>query len=180
MSQYPVDHVVGNAQSSPSLPDVACMQAAQGEDGLDHAAPNPPHADTGKAADAFRTIGEVSNSLGIRAHVLRYWEEQFPMLRPLKRAGGRRYYRPEDMALVSTIDRLVHREGYTLRGARAWLESEAKAARATARAQKHAEPAPQPAVMAPVVAAGPDRAEALIEGLMAIRARLQRAVDTDR
>ena len=75
----------------------------------------------GKAPDAMRTIGEVAAALGIRQHVLRYWEEQFPMLRPLKRGGGRRYYRPEDVALVATIDRLVHREGYTLRGARAAL-----------------------------------------------------------
>lgn len=66
----------------------------------------------------MRTIGEVAAALGIRQHVLRYWEEQFPMLRPLKRGGGRRYYRPEDVALLATIDRLVHREGYTLRGAR--------------------------------------------------------------
>ena len=72
----------------------------------------------GKAPDAMRTIGEVAAALGIRQHVLRYWEEQFPMLRPLKRGGGRRYYRPEDVALVAKIDRLVHREGYTLRGAR--------------------------------------------------------------
>lgn len=72
----------------------------------------------GKAPDAMRTIGEVAAALGIRQHVLRYWEEQFPMLRPLKRGGGRRYYRPEDVALLATIDRLVHREGYTLRGAR--------------------------------------------------------------
>jgi DNA-binding transcriptional MerR regulator len=72
----------------------------------------------GKAPDAMRTIGEVAAALGIRQHVLRYWEEQFPMLRPLKRGGGRRYYRPEDVALVATIDRLVHHEGYTLRGAR--------------------------------------------------------------
>ena len=72
----------------------------------------------GKAPDAMRTIGEVSSALGIRQHVLRYWEEQFPMLRPLKRGGGRRYYRPEDVQLVARIDRLVHREGYTLRGAR--------------------------------------------------------------
>ncbi len=72
----------------------------------------------GKAPDALRTIGEVSAALDIRQHVLRYWEEQFPMLRPLKRSGGRRYYRPEDVQLVATIDRLVHREGYTLRGAR--------------------------------------------------------------
>jgi DNA-binding transcriptional MerR regulator len=72
----------------------------------------------GKAPDAMRTIGEVAAALGIRQHVLRYWEEQFPTLRPLKRGGGRRYYRPEDVALIATIDRLVHREGYTLRGAR--------------------------------------------------------------
>jgi DNA-binding transcriptional MerR regulator len=72
----------------------------------------------GKAPDAMRTIGEVSSALGIRQHVLRYWEEQFPMLRPLKRAGGRRYYRPADVQLIATIDRLVHREGYTLRGAK--------------------------------------------------------------
>ncbi len=77
----------------------------------------------GKAPDALRTIGEVSAGLGIRQHVLRYWEDQFPMLRPLKRSGGRRYYRPEDVQLVATIDRLVHREGYTLRGARLAIES---------------------------------------------------------
>jgi DNA-binding transcriptional MerR regulator len=72
----------------------------------------------GKAPDALRTIGEVAKAMGIRQHVLRYWEEQFPMLEPVKRSGGRRYYRPEDIALIATIDRLVHREGYTLRGAR--------------------------------------------------------------
>ena len=78
--------------------------------------------DDGKAADALRTIGEVAKALGIRQHVLRYWEEQFPMLKPLKRSGGRRYYRAEDIRLVSEIDRLVHRQGYTLRGARLALE----------------------------------------------------------
>jgi DNA-binding transcriptional MerR regulator len=74
--------------------------------------------DDGKAPDALRTIGELSLALGIRQHVLRYWEDQFPQLQPLKRSGGRRYYRPEDIALVQTIDRLVHQEGYTLKGAR--------------------------------------------------------------
>lgn len=72
----------------------------------------------GKDPGALRTIGEVARALGLRQHVLRYWEEQFPMLRPLTRAGGRRYYRPEDIALLITIDRLLHREGYTIRGAR--------------------------------------------------------------
>ena len=78
--------------------------------------------DDGKDAGALRTIGEVAAGLGIRQHVLRYWEQQFPMLRPLKRSGGRRYYRPEDVALVATIDRLINREGYTLKGARQALE----------------------------------------------------------
>ena len=79
--------------------------------------------DDGKAQDALRTIGEVTRALGIRQHVLRYWEEQFPTLRPVKRSGNRRYYRPEDIALIAEIDRLVHREGFTLRGARAAMEA---------------------------------------------------------
>ncbi|MGX7952198.1 MerR family transcriptional regulator [Tsuneonella sp. HG249] len=78
--------------------------------------------DDGKDEGALRTIGEVGDALGIKAHVLRYWEGQFPMLQPLKRSGGRRYYRSEDIALVREIDRLVNREGYTLRGAKAALK----------------------------------------------------------
>lgn len=78
----------------------------------------------------MRTIGEVAGVLGIRQHVLRYWEEQFPMLRPLKRSGGRRYYRPDDVALVARIDQLVHREGYTLRGARLAIEGKPESGQA--------------------------------------------------
>jgi DNA-binding transcriptional MerR regulator len=85
---------------------------------MSDAGPSQLRFDDGKEAQALRTIGEVANALGLRQHVLRYWEQQFPMLKPLKRSGGRRYYRPEDVALVQTIDRLVNREGYTLRGAR--------------------------------------------------------------
>ncbi|MDE2563936.1 MAG: MerR family transcriptional regulator [Sphingomonadales bacterium] len=76
----------------------------------------------GKDPGALRTIGEVARGLGIKPHVLRYWEEQFPMLRPLTRGGGRRYYRPEDVSLVGTIDRLLHQEGFTIKGARLALE----------------------------------------------------------
>jgi DNA-binding transcriptional MerR regulator len=72
----------------------------------------------GKDPDAFRTIGEVAQVLGVKQHVLRYWEEQFPMLKPLTRAGGRRYYRPADVALIAEINRLLHHEGFTIRGAR--------------------------------------------------------------
>ena len=78
--------------------------------------------DDGKDKDALRTIGEVAKATGIKAHVLRYWEQQFPMLKPLTRSGGRRYYRPEDVELVERIDRLVNREGYTLKGAKAALK----------------------------------------------------------
>ena len=85
--------------------------------------------DDGKAPDALRTIGEVAKALGIRQHVLRYWEEQFPMLQPVKRSGGRRYYRPADVQLVKTIERLVTQEGYTLRGARLAIEAQAGAPR---------------------------------------------------
>jgi DNA-binding transcriptional MerR regulator len=92
----------------------------------------------GKAPDAMRTIGEVAAALGIRQHVLRYWEEQFPTLRPLKRGGGRRYYRPEDVALVARIDRLVHREGYTLRGARLAIAGGGKAEVASVKAEASA------------------------------------------
>ena len=82
-----------------------------------------------KSADAFRTIGEMADALGVRTHILRYWEEQFPMLKPLTRAGGRRLYRPEDVALLHVIHRLLYSEGYTVKGARRFLtEGEANAA----------------------------------------------------
>ncbi len=74
-----------------------------------------------KSADAFRTIGEMAEALGVRTHILRYWEEQFPMLKPLTRAGGRRLYRPDDVALLHTINRLLYSEGYTIKGARKYL-----------------------------------------------------------
>ena len=102
--------------------------------------------DDGKEPDALRTIGEVANAFDIRQHVLRYWEQQFPMLRPLKRSGGRRYYRPEDVALVETIDRLINREGYTLKGARKAIEkgtassSEPVTARAAPASESQAAP----------------------------------------
>ena len=76
----------------------------------------------GKEDGALRTIGEVSAALDIKTHVLRYWEQQFPMLDPLKRSGGRRYYRPEDVELVRRIDHLVNARGYTIKGAVAALE----------------------------------------------------------
>ena len=65
---------------------------------------------------AFRTIGELAGELGIPQHILRYWETRFPQLRPLQRAGNRRYYRPDDVALARRIHRLLNQDGYTIRG----------------------------------------------------------------
>lgn len=138
--------------------------------------------DDGKDEGALRTIGEVSEALGIKPHVLRYWEAQFPLLKPLKRSGGRRYYGPADVALVETIDRLVNREGYTLKGAEAVLRASGKSdldrrkddrRSVDRRADADTDAAPGVRLM---VSDGPDMAET-IAGLKAIRARLARALD---
>lgn len=78
-----------------------------------------------KQAGAFLTIGELANALGVPQHVLRYWETRFPQLRPLQRSGNRRYYRPEDVAMARSIHRLLHTEGFTMRGAQRALAEEA-------------------------------------------------------
>jgi DNA-binding transcriptional MerR regulator len=75
------------------------------------AAPRPR-----KAPTAFRTISEVAEDLNIPQHVLRFWETKFPQLKPLKRGGGRRYYRPEDIALLRRIADLLYTQGYTIKG----------------------------------------------------------------
>jgi DNA-binding transcriptional MerR regulator len=69
-----------------------------------------------KAPGAFKTIGELSAELGVAQHILRYWETKFPQLKPLQRAGNRRYYRPADVELAHRINRLLNQEGYTVRG----------------------------------------------------------------
>lgn len=74
-----------------------------------------------KSPEAFRTISEVADWLGVPTHVLRFWESRFAQIKPVKRAGGRRYYRPADMALIGGIKRLLHDEGMTIRGAQKLL-----------------------------------------------------------
>lgn len=69
-----------------------------------------------KAPNAFRTISEVADDLHIPQHVLRFWETKFPQVKPLKRGGGRRYYRPEDIALLRRISALLYVQGYTIKG----------------------------------------------------------------
>jgi DNA-binding transcriptional MerR regulator len=78
-----------------------------------------------KSDQAFRTIGELAGELGVPQHVLRYWETRFEQLRPLQRAGNRRYYRPADVALARRIHRLLDQEGYTIRGVQQLLAAKA-------------------------------------------------------
>lgn len=81
-----------------------------------------------KDPEAFRTIGELSEELGVAQHILRYWETKFPQLRPLQRAGNRRYYRPADVALARRIHNLLSNEGYTVRGVQKLLREQPKVA----------------------------------------------------
>jgi len=118
-----------------------------------------------KAEDAFRTIGELSAELGVPQHILRYWETRFPQLRPLQRAGNRRYYRPSDAALARRIDRLLNQEGYTIRGAQKLLAGKAPTSEGPAAA------APRPAA--------PELSPQIRDELTAIRDRLAMALAED-
>ena len=77
-----------------------------------------------KTAEAFRTISEVADELEVPKHVLRFWEGRFPQIRPMKRGGGRRYYRPADMALLRAIRFMLYGEGYTIRGVQRLLKEQ--------------------------------------------------------
>src|ERR1700754_4416674 len=76
----------------------------------------PSNAPIEKSPEAYRTIREGAGSLDLPQHVLRFWETRFPQIRPLKRAGGRRYYRPDDIERLRLIKRLLYEEGYTIKG----------------------------------------------------------------
>ena len=108
-----------------------------------------------KTPGALRTIGEVSAELGVAQHILRYWEGRFSQLKPLTRAGNRRYYRPDDVALLRRIDQALNRDGYTVKGVQQLLASEGKSA------------------VAPVVAAP---ANDLTSALIAVRDQLRAAL----
>jgi len=77
---------------------------------------------SGKSDNAFRTISEVAEALAVKPHVLRFWESKFDEIQPVKRAAGRRYYRPEDVALIAGIKHLLHEQGMTIKGAQKHLK----------------------------------------------------------
>jgi DNA-binding transcriptional MerR regulator len=85
-----------------------------------------------KANDAFKTISEVSALLEVPQHVLRFWESKFSSLRPLKRSGGRRYYRPDDVAVLRRIRQLLYVDGFTIKGAQKLVRSKAAASKPNA------------------------------------------------
>jgi DNA-binding transcriptional MerR regulator len=79
-----------------------------------------------KSSSAFRTIREVAEHLGVQQHVLRFWEGKFTQIQPVKRSGGRRYYRPEDMDVLEVVHNLLHVQGYTIKGAQKLLRGKSK------------------------------------------------------
>jgi DNA-binding transcriptional MerR regulator len=163
-------------------------------------APDSGSRRAGKSAAAFRTISEVSSELEVPQHVLRFWETKFPQVKPLKRAGGRRYYRPEDVSVLRRIRDLLYRDGFTIKGAQKLLREAprggAHAAEveeeggpgpvetggngggtaAEASATRSASPAKPAASLLPAKAAGPDRSElaALLRELEDLREWLRR------
>ena len=122
-----------------------------------------------KDPEAFRTIGELSEELGVAQHILRYWETKFPQLRPLQRAGNRRYYRPADVALARRIHHLLSNEGYTVRGVQKLLRDQPKAEEiADAPTPTH-----EPAMF---VAPESDTGSVDVERLIELRDRLRNAL----
>ena len=120
-----------------------------------------------KDPGAFKTIGELSHELGVAQHILRYWETKFPQLRPLQRAGNRRYYRPADVALARRIHHLLSNEGYTVRGVQKLLREQPKAA----------DISEQPAQEPPMFAASPAEGNSIqVERLIELRDRLRDAL----
>ncbi len=125
-----------------------------------------------KDPEAFRTIGELSEELGVAQHILRYWETKFPQLRPLQRAGNRRYYRPADIALARRIHHLLSNEGYTVRGVQKLLREQPK----PDQAAPEPEAAPQEAAMFTAPVTSREAASVDVERLVNLRDRLRDAL----
>jgi DNA-binding transcriptional MerR regulator len=125
-----------------------------------------------KGPEAFRSISEAAGALGVPQHVLRFWETKFSFIRPMKRAGGRRFYRPYDIAVLDRVRRLLHEEGYTIKGVQK-LHRELGAKRflgagnGSAAPSPESTPAPEPA--APILLT-PDARQRLTEALEALTA----------
>lgn len=120
-----------------------------------------------KEPGALKTIGELSRELGVAQHILRYWESRFPQLKPMQRAGNRRYYRPADVDLARRINRLLNEEGYTVRGVQKLLRG---------KDDLPPDPMPQAATPAPVAEPLPAEPSVDLFRLISIRDRLAAAI----
>ncbi len=129
-----LEKIVAKALAPVPLPRAISPSSLSGsgaqDSDLDESAASPPVAartilprTVHKSPQAFRTISEVADDLGVPQHVLRFWETKFSSIRPLKRGGGRRYYRPEDVNLLKRIHHLLYTEGYTIKGAQKFLKA---------------------------------------------------------
>lgn len=126
-----------------------------------------------KDPGALLTIGELSQELGVAQHILRYWETRFPQLKPMQRAGNRRYYRPADVELARTIDRLLNHEGYTVRGVQKLLRERGSDLPATSET-----PPVLPEEIAHEAVQAADRPPGVdVFRLIALRDRLARALE---
>lgn len=136
-----------------------------------------------KSSTAFRTISEVADELDVAQHVLRFWESKFPQVRPLKRGGGRRYYRPEDVELLRQIRSLLYDEGYTIKGAQKLLRAKRNARHGEEQPAEVREAGPRPAPPEPAPAPARlttaelrRRVRPLLDELIEVRDRLRNAV----
>jgi DNA-binding transcriptional MerR regulator len=135
------------------------------------------HAAGQKDPGALLTIGELSQELGVAQHILRYWETRFAQLRPMQRAGNRRYYRPSDVELARRINRLLNQEGYTVRGVQKLLRERGESGEPGQQLGPHlaaVAPATEPA---PVADSGRDDGAVDVFRLIALRNRLADALD---
>ena len=130
-----------------------------------------------KGPHAFRTISEAADELGVPQHVLRFWETKFSFIRPMKRAGGRRFYRPQDIAVLRGVRALLHNEGYTIKGVQK-LHREQGVKRLAAAGMGIETPSARPPAAAPMTKApelaaeNRERLEGALSDLEAVKARL--------
>jgi len=128
-----------------------------------------------KSATAFRTISEVAGELDVPQHVLRFWETKFPQVRPLKRGGGRRYYRPEDVELLRGIRTLLYTEGYTIKGVQRLMREGGFRERAESMQADASDAAATQGIPERFTGRQREQMKALLDELVELRERLRRA-----
>jgi DNA-binding transcriptional MerR regulator len=130
-----------------------------------------------KGPEAFRTISEAATEIGVAQHVLRFWETRFSFIRPMKRAGGRRFYRPQDILVLKGVHRLLHEEGYTIAGVQKLYREHGAGRLATAGGGVPGPDAPEPARSSGAPTGVKATLAAALEELIQAKARLEEALN---